>query len=74
MLTKRVKEDNANPVTYDVTHYLSGIDHGLILVMTRLANLEQLGESRRLGRLSKKQTQAIFQNQYKDSYGKVINL
>ncbi|KAF2184976.1 FabD/lysophospholipase-like protein [Zopfia rhizophila CBS 207.26] len=38
---------------YNITPYLSGADYGSVLITTRLANLEQLGESRRLGKLSK---------------------
>ena len=65
---------NADPNAYDVAHYLPGADHGLVLIMTRLANLEQLGASWRLGRLSKEQTEAMFQNRYGGSYGKAITL
>ncbi|KAF2179206.1 FabD/lysophospholipase-like protein [Zopfia rhizophila CBS 207.26] len=55
-------EGDTDPHAYNVTRYLSGADHGSILITTLLANLEQLGGSRRLGRLSKEQTQAMFQN------------
>ena len=65
---------DADPDAYDVTRYLSGADHGSILVTTRLANLEQLGVSWRLGRLSKEQTQVMFQNRYGGSCGKTIKL
>lgn len=56
--------DNAVPNAYDVTRYLPSADHGSVLITTRLANLEQLGGSWRLGRLSKEQTEAIFQSRY----------
>jgi hypothetical protein len=61
---------DADPDAYNVTSYLSGADHGSVLITTRLANLEQLGASRRLGKLSKDQTQAMFQQQYGGSCGK----
>ena len=56
---------------YNVTCYLPRADHGSVLITTRLANLEQLGESWRLGRLSKEQTEAIFQSRYGGSCGKI---
>jgi hypothetical protein len=42
--------DNADPDAYDVTGYLPSADHGSVLITTRLANLEQLGVSWRLGK------------------------
>jgi hypothetical protein len=65
---------DADPDGYNVTDYLSGADHGSVLITTRLANLEQLGVSRRLGKLSKDQTQAIFQQRYGGSCGKAPQL
>lgn len=52
--------DNADPYAFDVTRYFPGADHGLVLITTRLANLEQLGRSWKLGRLSKEQTGLCF--------------
>jgi len=66
--------DNAVPNAYDVTRYLPSADHGSVLITTQLANLEQLGGSWRLGRLSKEQTEAIFQSRYGSSYSKMITL
>jgi len=65
---------DADPNAYNVTSYLSGADHGSVLITTRLANLEQLGVSRRLGKLSKDQMQAIFQQRYGGSCGKAPQL
>ncbi|KAF2175261.1 FabD/lysophospholipase-like protein [Zopfia rhizophila CBS 207.26] len=56
--------DNADPSAYDVTRYLPGADHGSVLITTRFAGLEQLGASRRLGKLDKEQSQAMFENRY----------
>ena len=66
--------DYAVPNAYDVTCYLPRADHGSVLITTRLANLEQLGGSWRLGRLSKEQTEAMFQSRYGGSCGKMITL
>jgi hypothetical protein len=66
--------NNAVPNAYDVTRYLPSADHGSVLITTRLANLEQLGGSWRLGRLSKEQTEAMFQSRYGGSCGKMITL
>jgi hypothetical protein len=60
-----------DPDAYDVKHYLSGADHGSVLVTTRLARLEQLGESQQLGKVSKEQGQAIFESWYKKKHGKL---
>ncbi|CAN9307788.1 unnamed protein product [Alternaria alternata] len=57
-----------DPDAYDVRGYFSGADHGSVLVTTRLARLEQLGDSRQLGKVSKEQAQAIFESWYKKKY------
>ncbi|RYO22982.1 hypothetical protein AA0113_g12747 [Alternaria arborescens] len=54
-----------DPNAYDVRRYLSGADHGSVLVTTRLAQLEQLGESQQLGKVSTAQGQAILESWYK---------
>ncbi|KAH7372236.1 hypothetical protein BKA66DRAFT_423213 [Pyrenochaeta sp. MPI-SDFR-AT-0127] len=54
-----------DPDAYDVRRYLSGADHGSVLVTTRLARLEQLGKSQPLGKVDKEQAQAILKNWYK---------
>jgi hypothetical protein len=63
--------NNADPYAYNIISYLPGADHGSVLITTRLANLEQLGGSWKLGRLSKEQTEAMFQSRYGGSYGKI---
>jgi hypothetical protein len=60
---------DSDPDAYDIASYLSGADHGSVLVTTRLANFEQLGVSRLLSKVDKDQAQAIFRNWYKRSYG-----
>jgi hypothetical protein len=54
-----------------VRRYLSGADHVSVLVTTRLARLEQLGESQQLGKVSKEQGQAIFESWYRRKHGKL---
>jgi hypothetical protein len=66
--------DNADPNAYDIARYLPRVYHGSVLITTRLANLEQLGGLWRLGRLSKEQTEVMFQNRYGGSCGKMITL
>lgn len=63
---------NSDPDAYDVKQYFSGTDHGSILVTTRLAKLEQLGDSQPLGKVDRDQARAIFQSRYKRSYGKYM--
>jgi hypothetical protein len=45
------KVEGGDPDAYDVTRYLSGADHGSVPVTTRLARLEQLGDSQQLGKV-----------------------
>jgi hypothetical protein len=60
-----------DPDAYDVRRYLSGADHGTVLVTTRLARLEQLGESQQLGKVSTEQGQDILESWYKRKHGKL---
>jgi hypothetical protein len=54
-----------DPDAYDVRRYFSGADHGSVLITTRLARLEQLGESQRLGKVDNAQARAILQIWYR---------
>ena len=60
----------ADPDAYDIKRYLSGADHGSVLITTRLARLEQLGDSQQLGKVDRRQAEAIFKSWYKRKYGK----
>lgn len=60
-----------DPEAYDVKRYLSSTDHGAVLITTRLAKLEQLGDSQRLGKVDRNQSESIFQSWYKRKYGKI---
>jgi hypothetical protein len=60
-----------DPDAYDVRCYLSGADQGSVLVTTRLARLERLGESQQLGKVSTEQGQAILESWYKRKHGKL---
>jgi tetratricopeptide (TPR) repeat protein len=68
---REYKAQGGDPDAYDVQRYLSGADHGSVLVTTRLVRLEQLGESQQLGKVSKEQAQAIFESWYKQKHGKL---
>ena len=57
-----------DPDAYDMKRYLSGADHGSVLVTTRLARLEQLGESQQLGKVSEEQGKAILKSWYKKEH------
>ena len=61
---------NSDPDAYDVQHYFSSAVHGSILITTRLAKLEQLGEPQQLGKVDKDQAEAIFRSRYRKDYGK----
>jgi len=60
-----------DPDAYDVRQYLSGADWGSVLITTRLARLQQLGDSHHLGKVDEEQARAILQNWYKKEHGKV---
>jgi hypothetical protein len=66
---REYKVQGGDPDAYDVKRYLSGADHGSVLVTTRLARLEQLGESQQLGKVLKEQGQAILESWYKKKHG-----
>lgn len=53
---------------YDVRRYFSGADHGSVLITTRLARLEQLGESQQLGKVDEEQAKSILDSWYKQTY------
>ena len=55
---------------YDVKRYFSGADHGSVLITTRLARLEQLGQSQELRKVDEAQAKAIFESWYKQAYSK----
>lgn len=61
---------NGDTEAYDVRQYFSGADHGSILITTRLARLEQLGESQQLGKVDETQAKMIFEKWINGRYGK----
>ena len=65
---------NSDPGTYDVRRYFSSADHGSILITTRLAKLEQLGDSQQLGKVDQDQAEAILRSRYKREYSKNLLL
>lgn len=71
---REYSKGGSDPDAYDVKRYLSGADHGYVLITTRLAKLEQLGESQQLSKVNDKQAQAILQTWYKKPYGKATLL
>jgi tetratricopeptide (TPR) repeat protein len=68
---REYKAQGGDPDAYDVQRYLCGADHGSVLVTTRLARLEQLGESQLVGKVSEEQAQAMFESWYKKKHGKL---
>jgi hypothetical protein len=55
---------------YNISNYIPEVDQGVILITTRLANLQQLGESVQLGTVGMSQAQAIFRKWYNQDFGK----
>jgi hypothetical protein len=64
-------DHNSDPNAYDIRRYFSSADHGSVLITTRLAKLEQLGDSQHLGKVDLDQAEAIFRSRYK-KYGKSL--
>ena len=50
---------------YNVEYYFSCADHGVVLIITKLIRLKQLGDSQHLGKVNRSQAEAIFQSWYK---------
>jgi NB-ARC domain len=63
---------NSDPSSYDIRQYFSGADHGSILITTRLARLEQLGNSRQVNKVNQVQARAILETWYKGKYSNLI--
>ena len=59
-----------DPLAYDIEQYLPDADHGSILITTRLARMEQLGESQEVKKVNSDTAQAILKSWCKRSYGK----
>ncbi|KAL3703899.1 hypothetical protein TMatcc_009589 [Talaromyces marneffei ATCC 18224] len=53
---------------YSVSNYIPEVDHGLILITTRLANLQHLGETLQLETVDMSQAQAIFRKWYNQDF------
>jgi hypothetical protein len=67
---REYQQPSIDPSAYDVKRYFPGADHGSILITTRLAKLEQLGDAQKVPRLNKLQAQAILECSYKRPIGK----
>jgi hypothetical protein len=63
--------DSVDANAYDVESYFSVAEHGSVLITTRLARLEQLGESQQLGKVDDERAQAILETKYKKQYSKL---
>ena len=55
---------------YDISNYIPDVDHGSVLITTRLASLQQLGETLHLGSVNMSQARAIFRKWYNQDFGK----
>jgi hypothetical protein len=62
--------DGDDPDAYDVRKYFSGADHGSIMITTRLAKLEELGNWHHLGKVSMAQGREIFESWHSGECGK----
>ena len=63
------KPHTSDHLAYDVRQYFSGADQGSVLITTRLARLEQIGEAQQLKTVDKAQAQKILQIWYRKDLG-----
>jgi hypothetical protein len=68
---REYNERGDDPDAYDVRIYLSGADHGSVLITTRLARLKQLGDSCPLRKVDQEQARAILECWYEKEQGKL---
>jgi hypothetical protein len=68
---REYKAQGGDPDAYNSKCYLSGANHGSILVTSGLARLEQLGGPQQLGKVSKEQGQAVFKSWYRKKHGRL---
>ncbi|KAF2015348.1 FabD/lysophospholipase-like protein [Aaosphaeria arxii CBS 175.79] len=66
---REYKKQGGDTDAYDVRQYFPGASHGSILITTRLAKLEQLGDSQHLEKVDQKQAQDILENCYDREHG-----
>ena len=59
-----------DPLSYDIKSYIPGVDHGSILITTRLTQLERLGESQEVKKVDDETAKAILSSWYDLSYSK----
>lgn len=62
-----------DPQAYDARQYFPDVDHGSVLITTRLAKLEQLGGSQRVNKVNRTQAEAMLRSWYKKSSGKILH-
>lgn len=62
-----------DPQAYDPRQYFPDADHGSVLITSRLAKLEQLGESQRVNKVNRTQAEAMLRSWYKKSSGKSLH-
>jgi hypothetical protein len=60
-----------DPDAYDIKNYLSGANHGSILITTRLAKLQQLGEEQHVRKVGADQAKAIFESWYRRKHSRI---
>ena len=67
---RELDSSKSDPLAYDIEQYLPDADHGSILITTRLAQMEQLGESQEVKKVNSDTAQEILKSWYKRAYGK----
>jgi hypothetical protein len=71
---REYSRQGGDPEAYDVRRYLSEADHGSVLITTRLAKLERLGDSQQLGKVDNGQAQAALESWYNKEQGTLRSL
>lgn len=66
--------NTTDTLAYDIEKYYPQVDHGSVLITTRLAKLEQLGESRQVDKVNRIQAEAILRSRCGGEYGKHLQI
>jgi hypothetical protein len=69
---REYQRERADDDAYDINDYIPDVDHGSVLVTTRLTSLQQLGNSLHLESVDMSQARAIFQKWYNHDFGRII--
>ena len=69
-IDRKYVASNPEPLSYDIKRYIPAVNHGSILITTRLGQLESLGESQEVKKVDSETAKAILDSWHDLSYSK----